>query len=281
MIKKPKGIIALDIDGTVIFGKGHLPKETAEYLRSLASEGWALLFVTGRSFVSAERLFSNFGMPYYLCTNNGAAILSMPDEALLYRRYLEVADYHKIVPVCEEAGTDPVIYTGLEGHDTSYYRRDRIPADIMAYLDTRIQAYNETWIDFTDISEVPFTTFPSLKLFTKGEIGFLLAQTVEEMGYHAPLNRDANEETHWVIQITHPEINKGVAVRALQARLAPYAPIIAAGNDRNDIPMFAASDHAVVMEDAPRDVLEFADSVAASARHQGVIAGLQNAIQNI
>ncbi|MBI5274275.1 MAG: HAD hydrolase family protein, partial [Chlamydiales bacterium] len=45
-----KGIIALDIDGTIA-NKDHLiPKDVELFLHKLAKEGWILAFLTGRTF---------------------------------------------------------------------------------------------------------------------------------------------------------------------------------------------------------------------------------------
>ena len=44
-----KGIIALDIDGTITVEHHSIEPEVVRYLSGLAAEGWKMIFITGRT----------------------------------------------------------------------------------------------------------------------------------------------------------------------------------------------------------------------------------------
>ena len=80
--KVMKGIIALDIDGTITADAEHLPKNVHHYLTSLAQEGWSLFFLTGRTFQWAFRTLRELPFPYAFALQNGAIILEMPARTM-------------------------------------------------------------------------------------------------------------------------------------------------------------------------------------------------------
>ena len=73
-----KGVIALDIDGTLTDETHQVPNEVAVFLASLVADGWEIVFITGRTFRWVRNALSHLTFPYHLAVQNGAIILKMP-----------------------------------------------------------------------------------------------------------------------------------------------------------------------------------------------------------
>jgi hydroxymethylpyrimidine pyrophosphatase-like HAD family hydrolase len=101
----------------------------------------------------------------------------------------------------------------------------------------------------------------------------------KELGLHVPLNRDPFNEMYLVVQATHPLATKGEAVRRLSNVISHAMPVIAAGDDQNDITMLEAATIKIVMQTASREILALADIVAPSAAENGIIEGIKRALE--
>ncbi len=60
-----KGLIALDIDGTLTDNLKPTPAEVAAYLRFLSAEGWEMAFITGRTFHWGYTALKQLNFPYH------------------------------------------------------------------------------------------------------------------------------------------------------------------------------------------------------------------------
>ena len=81
-----RGIIALDIDGTLTDETHCIDEAVVELLTKLHQEGWILIFITGRPFAWGYRSLNVLKIPYYLSVQNGAILLEMPSQKVLKRK---------------------------------------------------------------------------------------------------------------------------------------------------------------------------------------------------
>ena len=153
-----KGLIALDIDGTLT-GKDHLvPHEVVDFLHHLFDEGWKIVLLTGRPFSYAKHGIANLNFPFYLAVQNGADILEMPTGRLAKRAYLDM----ETVRILDELHDEYLIYSGYEGGDFCYYQPSRFSDEIRDYLKKLEKLSNAPWkvIDHFNIEQ---TSFPLIK----------------------------------------------------------------------------------------------------------------------
>ncbi len=69
-----RGIIALDIDGTLVSGNQPLSSTLVSFLTSLHQDGWTVLFATGRSTQWSLEHLEVHPFGFYLAAYNGACI---------------------------------------------------------------------------------------------------------------------------------------------------------------------------------------------------------------
>lgn len=270
-----KGIIALDIDGTLTHGTQELDEDVAIYLKELAEEGWNFVFITGRTFEWGNRTLQDLPFSFYLSVQNGAITLEMPLRKIVAAHYFDTS----LLPSLDEIRRDYVIYGGFEQKDVCYYRPKEFSAEILTYLANRCRELGETWIPLEDFSALPIQHFPAIKFFASLPEGETLSEILEDkLNLHAPAIRDPFNSSISVIQATRADVNKGEALRDVSKLYPEGIPKIAAGDDNNDRPLLKAADVSIAMATAPLEVRATAHIVAPSAEQNGIIVGLKRAI---
>lgn len=289
MTTKKPGTIALDVDGTLTAAihNHKLPKEVSSYLSSLVKEGWQVLFITGRTFSAVHGILEVLDFPCFLAVQNGAIVLKLPEKRVVAKKYLSLEILSAMEEICCNEESDFVIYGGFEQQDRCYYRPSRFSSPLLHYLKKRQLAFNELWEPLDSFAELDFPAFPSLKCFGFYEDAKRLEQKIfQRLGLYVPLIRDPYDEGYYIVQATHAEINKGQALQDLLQILGggehrnrcDRGIVIAAGDDRNDIPMLEKADIKIGMATAPQDILDMVDIVAPPASEAGIIVGLKRAI---
>jgi Cof subfamily protein (haloacid dehalogenase superfamily) len=275
-----KGVIALDIDGTVTLPGKPIPQEVVDFLHQLSREHWQILFVTGRTFQWGYEVLKVLTFPYYLAVQNGAITLEMPTRKILLKKYLDKGIIPSMQKICEEEPTDFVIYAGYEYEDLCYYRPSHFDNPLHQYLKERATKMKEVWRQLTTFDELDLTQFPSIKCFGINSAAEKVARRIQQsLGLHVPVIRDPVDENYFVAQATHAQANKGQVLSDLSDLLSCESRIIAAGDDYNDLSMLSKANIKVVMQTAPLDIKQMADIIAPSAADKGIIQGLKNALK--
>lgn len=277
-----KGLIALDIDGTITTQGQPIPQEVVDYLYTLSRDRWLILFVTGRTFQWGYQVLKCMPFPYYLSVQNGAITLEMPSEQLLFKKYLEKSIIPVMQHICEEEPTDFVIYAGYEYADVCYYRPHQFDDPLRNYLKARTEKLRENWQEIASFDQFAMEQFPSVKCFGDYPSASRTAKQIEDLlGLHVPIIRDPFNEDFFVAQATHPQVNKGQVLFDLKQWLAHDGIVIAAGDDYNDQSMLSVANVKIVMATAPQEMLKEADVIAPPAKDKGIIAGLKQVIKRI
>lgn len=275
-----KGIIALDIDGTITPERHEVPEEVVEYLTHLSRKGWLIIFITGRTFLWGYETLKALPFHYFLAVQNGAIILDMPSRTIVSRKYIGAEVLTPMNEICKGEPSDFVLYAGYEHGDRCFYRPEHFAPHLLEYLRERVDKLHENWIAVKQWNEIDIKEFASLKCFGDYPSACRVANKIEaNLGLHIPIIRDPFNENSYVAQATHPKVSKGFAVEDFKSISGCQGPVIAAGDDNNDRTMLAAAHIKIVMETAPKDMLEMADIVAAPAAKNGIIEGLCNALQ--
>jgi Cof subfamily protein (haloacid dehalogenase superfamily) len=274
-----KGTLALDIDGTVTASHLYVPTAVVDCLARLSKKGWDIAFITGRPFSHCMKIFPKFNFPYYIAPQNGAALVEMPSKRIIKKRYLSRELLPEMDEICGAEGTDYVIYSGLETFDRVLFRRGLFSKEIMEFLADRTKQFGEEWNELSSFSDLGISSFASVKCFAQADQAERIARKmVERLSLHAPVITDPFDVNYRVVQGTHPDVTKGRALRdLLKERGSQKLPVIAAGDDSNDIPLLQAATIKIVMGSASPEIQKMADIVAAPASQLGLIDALNTA----
>lgn len=271
------GVIACDIDGTLTTSRNSLPESVKTVLVKAVSKGWKLALITGRTFAFAEELASSLPFPFIIAVQNGATILEMPSRRILRCHYLEKGLIPKISNIFDEEPTDLVIYGGREVNDRCYYCPNGFHKEMTNYVQQR-KVY-ENWLEVNHFNTLPIERFTSFKFF--GELDSLNRITESILFSHSlniPIIKDPFIDGYYVAQATHLKATKGEVIQTLRDLICPENPIIACGDDENDLSMLSVADVSIVMANAKAKVLQEADLIAPPASKNGIVKALEEVI---
>jgi len=277
-MRKHKGWIALDIDGTITDETHHAPAEVIDFLHSLERSGWELIFITGRTYSYGHHVVKEFNFPFYLAVQNGADILYMPHKELIARHYLDP----QAIPILDAAyrgeSEDFIVYAGFERGDFCYYRPERFTSAFIEHLHKIMALSPEPWKQMREFAFEETLSFPLAKcLGTKSSMQRInaLLQTVPEIS--ATMIRDPLGEGVYLILVTSNHATKGNALQAVREVIGDGGPVIAAGDDLNDISMLQRADVKIVMSSAPLEMHSMATILAEHGQSHGIIEALSKA----
>lgn len=268
-----RGLIALDIDGTLTNDWHELPGEVADYLHSLYDMGFVIAIFTGRPYRFAEPILKKMSFPFYAALQNGAIILEA--GKIVKKHYLPAGHLPELDQICSRFGTSFVIYAGLEYRDQCFFRPRLFSKKELAYINARAAGLNEVFVEMESFQELEGMEFPSYKCFGSGESIEALAAEIRRLGMHVPVIADRFDQNFLVAQMTRAGVDKGSALRDCQELAKVQGPVIAAGDDFNDWDMLAKADVKIVMATAPEKLKSLADIIAPPAAELGIIEGLK------
>lgn len=275
MIIRMKGILALDIDGTLT-SEYVIPAVVVHILRKKWEEGWVICLITGRSYSYASMATVLFDFPYYFALQNGADLLQMPEKIHLSQSYL----LHDITAHLDDLvrlqQSHFLIYAGYEKGDFCYFLKGETPSEsFVAYLKKLQSLSKASWKATPSWKEIPQATFPMVKIIgNREEVNRCISLLEKHHALSSCFIHDPLQPGSSLGLITDKNANKGTALNFFRKYFScPYA--VAAGDDENDIPMLECADKKIVMETAAEFIQKRADIIASSAKRHGIIAALQ------
>jgi Cof subfamily protein (haloacid dehalogenase superfamily) len=262
----PIGLIALDLDGTLIDEDLVLRPRTIAAIAAARERGIPVSIVTGRMTTSALPYARELGLVDPLVAYQGALIRALPPPA---------ADPHlgRILahrPLAADAARDVIAWAkrvGLEPH-VNHLERFVIQAD-----DPRAEDYS-SWLDAR--AEVvddlrAWLQHPISKVIAVAAASDPIPESVLADGRARFAGRAAVTISHpRFLEFLAPGVSKLVGVRHLARRArVPLGRVLAVGDQFNDLEMLAGVGHGAAMPTAPSPVLAAARYVAPSVEDDG------------
>ena len=253
----PVGLVATDLDGTLLRSDHTLGARDATALRRLGRAGVVRMVATGRSLRAAERVLDRDFPIDYLAVSSGAGVLEWHSRRLLRQHRFEAAEAEQVTCVLRRLGVDFMAHAPVpDDHRFRYVRARSANPD----FERRIGRYDE----FATRWEVSGDAFDS----SGKACQFVAIVGADEVDL-VDRARDALPEFEVVrstspldgrsiwVEVRPPGVGKARAVAWVAARHRLDAKRTAAvGNDYNDSDMLAWSANAFVVGNAPPELRE-------------------------
>jgi len=256
------GIIALDVDGTLLNDDHELTPRVRDAVRSAARKGAEIVLCTGRGSISALPILEALGLEGTMITHNGASIVDSATRTVLYEAEISHELAQRYVDYCLERQIHFDMNTSFELY---VYQLD----DAVSRMYDNHKAR------------------PTLRPVRAG----LPEHVVKLSVYDENKARIDAVEEEWrlwqhelqcirsgdcFIDIQHPQATKGDSLaRLCELRGVSRTNVVAIGNYYNDIGMITFAGHGVAMANSPQEVLAAADEVAPSNNEDGVAVILE------
>jgi len=279
-----KGLIALDIDGTLTNDPRHIDPRVVSFLKDeIYANGWQVMFLTGRSYTFGHKPLEVFDFPFYFGTQNGAALFKMPGKEVVKEHFLPREELCELEEIANKQNQSFLVYSGEKLGDFCYYHGARYTEEEKAYLAELAQFSIVPWQDSGPFETIEQGAFPMLKAFGSFEEMQALKTAVDRPSLACTLVHDPfrREQNGYYLLVNAANATKGAILKELaeidtkQEHVRPK--IIAAGDDENDVSMFRVADVPIVMETAPKRLLTHAKVIAKPASELGIIDALKKA----
>ena len=265
-------LVATDLDGTLLLQNKHISKRTYDVLKKANENGVHVVIATGRSFSALpESIFKIDGMRYVV-TSNGANIIDLKDNEVIYKNCIDAAQIPKIIdflrgrPYILEVFTGGKAYMSKSDYDKfrsrtidfrpiEYVLQTRIPIDdIFEFTSKNASAIENININFDSLNDKP-KAYEELLKFD---------------------NITVTTSFDFNLEIGGNTTSKGDALNFLTQMLGLTSKnVLSIGDNPNDSSMLGFSEIAVAVENAHEDIIKLADHITSSNDEDGVAKAVE------
>ena len=253
--------ILLDLDGTLVDDRGALHPENVAALRAAAAAGAKVVVATGRSELSTQPVLLELDLGEPAIVFNGAGVWCPRSERFLEERTLSDRLRDRAV----RWGLEHASMTVTMCAGRKFALRPRRAVDELGVRDIRGLEFVDDPRDLLAERTIRVTLFSdayeSSGAFSRA-LGAHVAAPAHVM--HFPLNAlaDHRESPLHIVDLQAPCRGKGEAVRWLHETYGiEPARVVAVGDARNDLEMFAKAGLAVAMQSGMPEAIAAADRV--------------------
>lgn len=270
---KVGGIIALDLDGTLLNSNKELTSGNLSALEKAVEAGYVIVPTTGRFFGGMPEVIRTLPFLRYAITINGAEVKDLSTGQVIYKAELPKKQATEIMAYLDGF---PVIYDCFQGNCAYMTAAQKEQIEIMAsnphyrkMLHELRQSVPELKAFLAgrdmDVQKIQFfTNQPQLRL----ELMERLPQIFPDILVSSSVIDN--------VEINFATAHKGAALLALAAHLeVPREKTLAFGDGLNDLTMLRDAGLGIAMENACPEAKALADAITASNDADGVARGIE------
>lgn len=273
-----KTLFISDLDGTLV-GKGaEFPEnlDIPKRINALSDRGIRLTYATARTIQTVRDILAGITFTAPVALMNGVVIRDMDKGEYINAEYMTEAAVISLLTEMKKHGLIPFIYALRDG-ELSTSHIDGLNPYMTDFMEHRIRKYNK-----------PFTRLDRIEDAVRGDRSVIYVVMMDSHDKLLPVKelvdsnpvlncafyKDSYETDIWYLEIFSAAASKGAAVQRIK-EISGAETLVVFGDNRNDLPMFAASDFACAVSNAPDEVKDAADLVIGSVDLGGVVEFLE------
>ncbi|NLM24636.1 MAG: HAD family phosphatase [Firmicutes bacterium] len=265
------GLVALDIDGTLLDSNGELSARVRRTIKAVIDRGVMVTLATGRRISSTLPWAKALGIEIPLVVHNGAVIVCPKTEKIQLQKGIPVTIAQQIHTDLLKRKVPHLVYKGEDHGDTGYLPTEfnsRSRALFLEYIDDHIQ----------NVEQVYFSE-PVIKISALGETKQIMAYLEQ---WQADYGQDTsltiyNSVDYSGVDFIPPTCSKATGIKHVAEQLGlSIEQVVAIGDQANDLEMIKAAGLGIAMYNAPQEVKEVAKYVTSSNDQDGVAQALED-----
>jgi len=265
-------MIGVDLDGTLLNSEKQLTAYTREVLKKAIEQEVAVVVATGRPFSGVPDELKHFPGMRYALTANGARILDMQKQKVVYENLLSVESSEKVIDILRKHHAIHEFFVDGVG----YMNEDGLKNVYAYFEDPHMAEYlQSTRITVKDVKE----KLQTMKCEVDKLQGIFRNQkdkeeALEELNTLSGIVVTAAMDNN--LEINKEGTNKGLGLLQLGKSLGiSREEIMACGDGGNDVEMLKEVGFAVAMANGSDPVKKAADFVTVSNDEDGVAKAIE------
>jgi Cof subfamily protein (haloacid dehalogenase superfamily) len=270
---KPKGIIALDLDGTLLNSKKELSAGNREALERAAEAGWEIVPTTGRFYGGMPDFIRGLPFVHYAITINGAYVEDLLEGNEIYTAEMP---YKQAIDIMKYLDKLPVIYDCYMDNDA--FMTEALKAKVDEIVENpriRKMFYDlrKPVPELKEFLENRGQDVQKIQFFTKdADLRLHLLEELPKVFENIAVSSSSPQN----IEINQEKATKGLALIALAEYLGlDRSKTIAMGDGLNDISMLEEAGIGIAMANGCDEALDAADWVTSHCDEDGVAKAIE------
>lgn len=272
-MKQKIGIIALDLDGTLLDSNKKLSEKNYAALQKAAEAGIEIVPTTGRFYGALPESIKNLPFLHYAITINGAQAVDVRSGEVIYSAELP---WQQTVELMELFDTLPVIYDCYQENEAYMPAAQKALINEIAPDKHYIKMLHELRQPVEDLKSylsekkkgVQKVQFFTKDIALRDKLLNELPQKYDDLSVTCSLVNN--------LEINQIHANKGEALAALARHLnLPETETMSFGDGLNDMSMLKSAGIGVAMANALQPCKDVADYVTLSNDEDGVAAAIE------
>ncbi|MBN1293926.1 MAG: HAD-IIB family hydrolase [Candidatus Latescibacteria bacterium] len=270
---KRKGLLGIDVDGTLITDEGHISDAVYEALEKAVACGWEFVIASGRTYYAAKTVIDRFPFLRYAILSNGSCIMDVRDTSIVHMEILAPPLVKKVVEVTRQNGAIPALYSADVLNQTVYYDTVENACDFFSWYvstDKRCVKIDDVLNYTEDILQIGMIAARDIIFAIRDELEGSETKVIC-LPFESPHFGGKNYD-FWFLQIVSKQATKHNALIRVAGWLGiPAGRLIAVGDNYNDADMIRNADVGVAMGNAPDEIKQIAREVVGSNNGSGIV----------
>lgn len=282
--RQPKGIVALDIDGTLTGPDGMIGERTRHAVHAAGESGWIVTIATGRSWAGAKAAADELRLRIPIVTYNGALVRDSETLEILHYIPLPPSVVGSVVPALVDRGLQPMVIEDIREGERTFTGPPEYDGEHASYWLEHVQNNFRTTVERLPYDElarvghaVRIVVFDSVERLRDIE----RIADGHEADFRLLINEAFAGHTDWV-QFLHPSSTKAYAVEWLASEYGlTMADVVAVGDGINDIEMLTEAGFGVSMGNASEQVQAVAEVTIGHHLDEGLAEFIEDRLLHV
>ncbi|MDF2541759.1 MAG: hypothetical protein K0S47_1477 [Herbinix sp.] len=270
-----KTLYISDLDGTLLQPNIELSDYTIRTLNELIAGGLLFSVATARTIASVGSILKDVALTMPIILMNGVCIYDLIHQRYLKVEYLPQEVRYNLLTLIKDNQLKGFAYAIKDGKLSTYYE-DLSSKPMKDFYEERVNKYKKPFMqvkDFTELKEEPIIYFSLMDQKEKLDSIYTTLSSYPELGI--TFYKDNYTPDIWYLEVFSKHASKYHAVQYLRSYLN-LDHIVCFGDNRNDLPLFEASDKRYAVSNAVDELKAKADEIIGSNTEDGVASWLKN-----
>ena len=273
-----KTLYISDLDGTLLNPNIKLSTNSISIINDLINQGLLFTVATARSIASVKPILEEVDISIPVVLMNGVCIYDLQSNDYVKIEALSQDSIHQLMMLIKEYHLKGFAYAIKNGVMSTYYE-DLNTKALHDFYQERVDLYQKRFTqidDFASLTTEPLIYFSLLDRYENLEHIYHQVEKIADL--NCVFYKDNYSPDLWYLEIYSRFASKYHATSFLRSYLSTDQ-IVCFGDNRNDLPLFEASDRRIAVGNAVAELKAKADLVIGCNYEDGVATWLkQNAL---